>query len=361
MGFVHYALQLTEALEARGHRVRTVGFRRIYPRLLYPGRCQTEGPAPPAGWDRDAPLDTLSPASWRLAGELAAAHAPEVVLLQHWMPLLAPALGVAAARAKRLGGARVVTIVHNALPHEYQPAARTVTRWFLGQSDGLIVHARAVEAQLRSFAPGMVCRVTPHPAHGIFRSRLASGEARALLGLPAGNPLLLFFGHVRRYKGLEVLLRALPAVRERLPGARLVVAGEFYLARRPFEALVASLGLGEAVLLLDRFIPTDQVGHLFAAADLVVLPYLAASQSGVVAVAAVHGKPVVATTVGGLDEQVTDGVTGFLVPPGDPAALAGGILRWSSLADPGAMERAIRQRGEEWSWDTLARVVEELA
>jgi glycosyltransferase involved in cell wall biosynthesis len=284
---------------------------------------------------------------------------------QYWMPFFAPAFGTIARRVKRLcrpRGVRTIMVVHNLLPHERRPFDRALTRYVMGATDAYIVQSGTVRVDLVRLAPKARFLEVPHPVYNVFGDPIPKAEARASLGLPAEAPLLLFFGLVRRYKGLDTLLRALPAIRAALdPSPRLLVVGEFYEGREETAALVRELGLGEAVTIVDEYVADEKVGQYFSAADVVVLPYKSATQSGIVQIAYQLERPVICTDVGGLAEVVRDGETGFVVPPDNPRALADAVIRYQRDAcEAGFMER-IRGEKHKYSWDRMAKAIETLA
>jgi glycosyltransferase involved in cell wall biosynthesis len=252
----------------------------------------------------------------------------------------------------------VVLVCDNLVPHEKRPLDGAFTRWMLRESDGYLVMSRSVEADLDRLKPGALRRFVKHPLYSQFdRGRWTRESARAHLGI--SGDVLLFFGYVRRYKGLDVLIEALPRVRQRRP-ATLIVAGEFYEPPAPYREQVARLGLGDAVRFLDHYLPDAEVEAVFRAADLAVLPYRAATQSGVTHVAYALGLPVATTAVGGLPETVRDGETGLLAAPEDPQALADVILRFF---EPGVAERlraGVRDVQREYSWEALVAGFEDL-
>src|SRR5690606_26793337 len=199
--------------------------------------------------------------------------------------------------------------------------------YFLRSVDGFLAMSRSVRADLERLRPGAPSELVPHPVYDLFGRRIDKGEARRQLGLPEGEPILLFFGFVREYKGLDLLLEALPRIRERIP-ARLLVLGEFYSGKERTLAQIESLGLGDAVTLEDGYVPNEKVGLYFSAADVVVLPYRSATQSGIVPIAYQLERPVICTDVGGLAEVVEHGRTGLICPPQDVEALAQSVLRF---------------------------------
>jgi glycosyltransferase involved in cell wall biosynthesis len=281
------------------------------------------------------------------------------------MSFFAPALGTV-ARALRRRGVRVIAIVDNALPHERRPGDRALARYALGAADGLIVMSDQVRRDVETLGlRGRVVQVA-HPTYDLFGEGVARDEARMSLALPADAPVLLFFGFIRRYKGLHVLLEAMPAIRAGLPNAVLVVAGEFYADEADLRAQAARLGLTDDSVPAVRFdadyIPDDRVATYFSAADVVVQPYVTATQSGVAGIAYHFGRPVVTTNVGGLAETVPHDRAGLVVPPEDPAALAAAVVRFfeePKLAD--RLGRGVREESDRYSWDRVYEAIEELS
>ena len=358
-GIAHFVAAMARGLSARGHAVETVTFRRQYPEALFPGATQyDDGPAP-AGVPRAARLvDTLDPRSWLRAARAVAATGPDVVVFRHWMPFFAPAFGTMARWLKRRG-ILVLCVVDNAIPHERRPGDLALSRYALRTYDGLVVMSREVEADVARLDVTAPVRYVPHPVYDGFGDAVDRAEARARLGLDAKAPVFLFFGFVRRYKGLHVLLDAMPSVTERVPEARLVVAGEFYADEAALRAQAAPLG--DAVRFDAGYIPDEQIALYFSAADAVVQPYVSATQSGVAQIAFHFGRPVVTTDVGGLAEVVPDGEAGLVVPPEDPGALADALVRFVEGRMGERLEAGVRREREAYSWDRLFEALEEMA
>lgn len=326
-GIAHFGETLRRGLEARGHAVAPVTFSRQYPALLFPGKTQLAPGASAGASDAERLLDTLNPLSWLRTARRIAGRQPDAVLFQYWMPFFAPAYG-AVARLLRRRGIPSLAVVHNATPHERFPLGRPLGRFFLAACAGHLALSEAVEDDLRGLRVSAPIRRAAHPVYDRFGGAPAKAEARRALDLPEEAPVLLFFGFVRRYKGLDVLLDAMPAVRERLPDVRLVVAGEFYEDDAPYRAQIRRHGLAGHVRLRDAYIPDSDVPALFAAADALVQPYRTATQSGVAQIAFHFGLPVLTTDVGGLAESIPNEEAGLIVPPEDPSALADAVVRF---------------------------------
>jgi len=357
-GIAHFTEALGQALQARGHQVSALSFRRQYPRWLFPGRTQTEpepiAPSMPAAYV----LDPLRPWTWWQGARWIQAQRPDLVVFQYWMPFFAPVYGTIAGGLRRRG-VPAVALVHNALPHERHMLDATLSRWFLRRCRARIVLSEAVARQLATLGlPADVQLVHPvDPRYGPVRPRT---EARRRLGLPPDAPVLLFFGFVRRYKGLDVLLEAMPAIRTALPDVQLLVAGEFYEPADRYRARIRELGLSSCVHLYDRYIPESEVAWYFSAADLVVQPYLSATQSGVVPMAFHFERPVVVTAVGGLPEVVPHEVAGFIVPPGDPDALAGAVVRFFREGWAERLTEGVRRLRARYGWEPLCKTLEQM-
>jgi D-inositol-3-phosphate glycosyltransferase len=358
-GIAQFLEIIYRGLAQRGHDVDAVTFSRQYPELLFPGKTQyeTEAVAPPFAAPRL--LDTVNPLTWMRTARHIARSGPDAVLYKYWMPFFAPAFGTVARRL-RWRGIRSIAIVDNALPHERRPGDLALSRYFLSACHGLVVMSDAVQQDLERLGVAVPVRRVEHPLYEQFGAPMPQEEARRWLGIPAEAPVLLFFGFIRRYKGLQVLLEALPQVLARLPGARLVVAGEFYDDEAPYRDLIRRHALTDRVLLHTDYIPNDAVARYFSAADVVVQPYLSATQSGVAKVAFQFDQPLIVTDVGGLPEVVPDGEAGLVVPPGDPAALADAVVRFFAEGLRPRLVAGVRREKQHYSWDRLYEAIEAL-
>ena len=367
-GIVTYFAMLARELEQRGHALFWASFRRQYPTFLFPGGAQEGETAP---WLRHTSSPRFVPWSpwswWRTYRDLRA-FAPDVVVIKYWLPFFAPGFAAVTWLLRRGTRARIVYILDNVIAHEKYPLATSLTRLALRQGHAWIAQSEQVRRDLFTVLPRTEpARVvlTPHPVYDFGapgRPRPDRAQARAQLGLPAAARLVLFFGFIKPYKGLTHLIEAAPALRQRF-GAQLQIlaVGDIYGERRPYFELVERLGVGDTVRIVDGFVPDETVEAYFCAADLVVLPYVSATQSGIVQIAYNYDTPVVTTNVGGLPEVVIDGETGFLVPPADPAALADAIVRFFDGGHAAAFAAGVAREKAKYSWARMAQTVEELA
>ena len=350
-GIAHFTEMTVEGLTGRSHEVVPVSFSRQYPELLFPGKTQFEPDDEAPAVVRGAPrlLDPLNPISWfRTAWQLKEQR-PDAVLFQYWMPFFAPAYGTV-ARILRWFDIPSFAVVHNALPHERHLGDAWLSRFFLAACKGHVVMSDAVADNLRPLRhPDAAVRRIEHPVYERFGDPVPRDEARAALDLPEDAPVILFFGFVREYKGLHVLLEALPDVLDEVPNLHLIVAGEPYDDPERYRRLIRRHDLGDRVHWRDDYIPSGDVPSYFCAADLVVQPYVSATQSGVAQIATHFERPMVVTDVGGLAETIPHEEAGFIVPPEDPPALANAIVRffqegWSDQLVEGVRERRHAQQ-----------------
>jgi len=355
-GIAHYNALLYRTLRERGHQVHVITFTRQYPSLLFPGRTQQDTGEETIPVDAEPLLDSIGPVSWLRVALRIRQYAPDLVIFKYWMPFFAPCFASVAFLSKLLCGTRVVYICDNIIPHESTPLDALLTRLGLAFVDHFMVMSSTVEQDLLRLVPKADLRRVPHPVYSIFGEPLPKEEARRRLGLGGGN-LVLFFGYVRAYKGLEVLLRAIPRVLQEMP-MHLLVAGEFYSDKEAYLQLIDRLGISSAVTVVDEFIPNQDVRLYYSAADVVVLPYLSATQSGIVQIAYHFDKPVITTDVGGLPDEVADGVTGFVVPAGDPEALAKAIVTYFAENKEHHFAQQIARHKGRYSWERLAEAIE---
>ncbi len=352
-GLAQYLALLGESLMSRAE-VRGVTFTRQYPGFLFPGETQLDPQAARPRFPVEALLDSIGPWSWRRTAAHLERFAPGAVILKWWMPFFAPSFASSVGPLRRRG-TRVILVCDNLVPHEKRPFDAAFTRWMLRNSDGYLVMSESVERDLEALKPGAPRRRVAHPLYAQFdHGRHDRASARAALGLAPDAEVALFFGYVRHYKGLDILLEAWRTVRERRPGAVLVVAGEAYEDSAPYLALAAAAGGGPAVQMRLRYAPDDEVEALFKAADVVVLPYRSATQSGVTHVAYALGVPVIITDVGGLAETVQHGETGLVTPPEDPAALADALSHYFARGMAAVMRTNVERLRRAHSWDALA-------
>lgn len=358
-GIAHFLETMYWGLQARGHEVDAVTFTRQYPELLFPGKTQfetgdVEHPVP-----AERRIDTLNPWTWFGAARRLIQARPDAIFFKYWMPYFAPAFG-AIARRVRKHGTKVLAVVDNALPHERRPGDRVLSRFFLKACDGHIIMSDAVADDVHDLGIQVPARHIRHPIYDLFGEALPKGDARRQLGLPDDAPVLLFFGFIRKYKGLHVLLESMPRVLAELPEAHLVVAGEFYDDASTYTELIEAHHLGERVHLHTGYIPNSEVPRYFSAADVVVQPYVSATQSGVAQIAYQFDTPIIVTDVGGLAEIVPHEKAGFVVLPEDPASLATAIVRFFKEDWHDRLAAGVRREKKKYSWDRLYEAIEEL-
>jgi glycosyltransferase involved in cell wall biosynthesis len=334
--------------------------KRQYPSLLFPGKTQIDESDVAIKVDgAELVIDSINPFSWRKAALSIADWHPDLVVIQWWHPFFSPAFGSIARLARRT--VPVLFLCHNVIPHEKQGPVAALSRAALKWGDLFVVHSEEDMRNLRAILPESKVKTARHPTYEVFRySEISREEARNALGIAQDTRLLLFFGLVRAYKGLKYLIEAMPKIREQV-GAELLVAGEFYEGRTVYDALIQELGISQAVRVEDRYVPNEQVGLYFVASDVVVLPYVTATQSGIVQIAYGFERPVITTNVGGLPEVVRDGETGLLVPPADPDALADAVIKYFNDDLGETLTRGVREHKEEFSWERMVETIEDLA
>jgi glycosyltransferase involved in cell wall biosynthesis len=356
-GIAHFTERVAAEVEHAGREVIPVSFRRLYPGALFPGRSQYEpGTKPGAGtgeW-----IDSIGPRSWTRAAEAIIAGGAEAAVFMYWMPFFGPAFTSMAKRIRK-AGIRRIAVVHNALPHERHVGDAFLTARFLRACDAILVLSESVAADVRVLAPGIPTRLHGHPLYDRFGDAVNRAVAREKLELDEDAQVMLFFGNVRRYKGLDVLIDAMPVIVKGVPKAVLLVAGEFYEDAETYQARIRRTNVQGHVRLFDRYVPTEDVSIFFSAADVVVQPYRAATQSGVIGTAHHFGVPVIATSVGSLEEEV--GLGGVVVPPEDPAALAQAVLAFFAGSRKPGSGAGVERDAHATTWQTfVAALLEEI-
>ena len=360
-GLATYNERLARAFRAAGDEVRLVTFSLQYPDFLFPGQTQFSTEAAPADLAIEVSLNSVNPLSWLAVGRRLRRERPDLVVFRFWLPFMGPALGTVARLVRGNGHTRVVAITDNVIPHEKRPGDGPRTRYFLSACDGFVTMSRAVLADLQRLGFGrQPALYRPHPLYDNFGPALPKAEALATLGLDPAFRYVLFFGFIRAYKGLDILLEALADARVAALPMKLLIAGEFYEAAAPYEALIKKYNLESRLVRATDFIPNERVAAYFSAADLVVQPYKNATQSGVSQVAYHFGRPMLVTDVGGLAELIPAGVVGYVVPP-TPAAIAESLVDFYAHDREEALAAGVRQEAKKFSWQVMVTALKEVA
>ncbi|MCB0794522.1 MAG: glycosyltransferase [Flavobacteriales bacterium] len=347
-GIAQFNARLSEEL-AKEHTVHRITWTRQYPKLLFPGTDQFDPSFLVDDGAAERVLDSIDPFSWERTAKRIISGSPDLLFVRYWTPFLAPATA-SVARKVHNGGVKVVGIVDNLLPHERHVYDKPLARRFLRACDRIVTLSGSVAAEVRMLDPRIPVSVLSHPLYDHFGPPSSPNEAYRALGLRSGPRDILFFGLIRPYKGLEVLLQAF----ERLPGdTRLIIAGEPYGGRDALRRRIDAHPCRERLVLHDHFVRDDLVRHYFSIAQVVALPYLSATQSGVTAAAFHFDVPVVSSDVGGLREVVLEGRTGALVPPRDPESLAR-ALEHVLAKGKGSYRPGIEALKEKLSWTRFA-------
>ena len=343
-GITTFNERLCRACIEEGHTCSIWSFSLQYPSFLFPGSSQyTEGP-PPEGINIVTAINSVNPLNWISVGNKIKLLKPDIVIVRYWIPFMGPCLGTILRIIKKNKHTRIVCLADNVIPHEQRPADKMFTKWFVKPVDRFAVMSKQVLEDLKFFT-GKPITLLPHPLYDNFGNIESTGEARRSLNqdfnlnIEPEDKLLVFFGLVRKYKGLDILLDALARVKD--TSIKVLVAGEFYEDEKPYREQIQNLQLTGRVMLHNKFIEGKDVKHFICAADCVVQPYRSATQSGVTPVAYHFEKPMIVTNVGGLPEMVPHGKAG-LVAEANATSLANTIddffLKGGDFFTPGLLD-----------------------
>lgn len=359
-GVAAYNERMAQQFIREGDAAAIFTFKLQYPSFLFPGKTQyADEKYPPEGIPITRAINSVNPLNWLGTGLRLRRTKPDMIILKYWLPFMAPALGIIARIVRSNGHTRVITIFDNVIPHEKRFGDKLLTRFFVNSIHAALVMTRAVENDLRLFSKKMPCIVSPHPLFDNYGEAVSRGEAIVRLRLCPADKFMLFFGFIREYKGLDILLNAMADPRITEMGVKLLVAGEFYENEQYYFDLIHKNNLGNRVVLHTHFIGNDDVRYYFSAASLVVQPYRSATQSGVTQVAYHFNKPMIVTDVGGLAEIVPDGKCGYVTAP-EPGAIADAICDFFSKGDENRFQPGIDEQKRLYSWDRLTESLRSL-
>lgn len=357
-GMAHFIALMFTHLVKRGHDVEIINFTRQYPDLLFPGKTQKESGEGGIPVPSTPLIDSINPLNWLKHGLQLRKRNADLVISTFWLPFFGPSSGTL-HKLLRNRRTKTLTLLHNVIPHERRIGDIAFTKYLLRHTDYFIVLSSSVEKDLKSLVAAPRYKMVPHPVYESFGNNIPQEDARKTLSITSPN-VLLFFGYIRRYKGLDVLLRALREALKTID-VFLIVAGEFYEDEQLHRETIQKLDLSGHVSIVSEYIPNEKVKQYFSAADCVVLPYLSATQSGIAQIAYNFSTPVIATNVGGLAEVVRNEVTGIVVEPGNVSSLAAAIVRFFQERLSGKFAAGIEEEKKKYSWDNLIDAIEELS
>ena len=356
-GLATFNERLAKQFMAEGHDVEIWTFTLQYPSFLFPGKTQYSNEPAPEGIAIRRELNSCNPFNWIRVGKAIKKAAPDLLICCYWMSFFAPAYGLISRMAKKNGKTKCVALVHNMIPHEPNILDKLFAPYFIKSQDGFVALSESVVKDIEKVEKLKVERpktFSPHPIYDHYGERMTKKEACAALGLDDKNGYMLFFGLVRAYKGLDVLLDAFGLIKDQLPTVQLIIAGEFYEDEEKYRTQIAANGLKERVLLRNEFIPDGDLRKYFGAADLIVQPYKTATQSGVTQVAFHFEKPMLVTNVGGLGEIVHDHKMGYACEP-TAEAIAADIVDYFQNKRQEAYTAYLQKEKTKYAWSNMAR------
>lgn len=311
--------RLAQEFISSGVKVSIYTFTLQYPSFLFPGKTQFVENTKPPSFPVLRKINSVNPLNWIKVGRELKKMKPDMVIVRYWIPFLAPALGTIIRRVKKNKFTKVIALVDNFIPHEKRLGDKMLSHYFMKAVDGCVVMSHSVKADIEKIYKSKPIEYCPHPLFDHYGKIVPKAEAKKALKLNPEKNYILFFGLVRDYKGLDLLIEAVNLTKSAMVDFDVLVAGEFYSDEEKYYALMDKLGIRDRFQVYAQFIPDDLVPYFFCAADVVVQPYKDATQSGVTQVAYHFNKPMIVTNVGGLPEMVHHKKVGYVVPPNAPA------------------------------------------
>ncbi|MBQ4082717.1 MAG: glycosyltransferase [Bacteroidaceae bacterium] len=359
-GIADFNERLAYEFQREGHEVSIYTFTLQYPSFLFPGKTQYATGAAPDGLSITRKLNSINPLNWLKVGREIRHQHPDMVMIRFWLPFLAPCLGTVARVIRKKKGIKVVALLDNVIPHEHRIGDKIFARYMIRSVKGYVAMSASVLRDAQSFDNTKPCALTPHPLYDNFGAKVSREEAIAHLNLDSSACYILFFGLIRDYKGLDLLLRAFADIRLRDKNVKLIVAGEFYSNAELYEKLEKDLNLADHIIWYKEFIPADQVRYFFAAADLVAQPYKSATQSGITQIAYHFERPMLVTDVGGLAEIVPHGKVGYVTQPNAPD-IAEALVDFIHNRNESDFHEGIVQEKAKYAWSNMTKALFDVA
>ena len=346
--------RLAQEFISMGFDVKMETFTIQYPSFLFPGKTQFNLKPAPENISILRSINSINPLNWIKVGRRISKEKPDLVIIRYWLPFMAPCFGTIAGKIQKNKHTIIICLADNVVPHEHRPGDRWLTNYFIQRIDGLIAMSRSELTAASTFRSNLPLGYCPHPIFDNYGERLSFEIAKRKLKLDIDTKYLLFFGFIRDYKGLDLLINAFADERLRKFPVKLLVAGEYYSSPEPYLELIKKHNLEDLIELRTDFIPDDEVNLYFSSADIVVQPYKSATQSGVTQIGYHFNKPMLVTNVGGLSEIIPDGKIGYVVEP-DVASIADALVDFFANDRIDEFEANIVEEKKKFSWSNLVQ------
>ncbi len=358
-GLAAYNERLAKAFIKRGDDVIIHTFSLQYPSILFPGKTQYSSEPPPNDLDIRITVNSINPLNWIKIGRKIKRLKPDLVIVKYWIPFIAPCLGTIVRIIRKNHHTKIVSVLDNIIPHEPRPCDKLLSRYFVRSVDGFIAMSYSVKEDLEKFDKLKPCIFSPHPLYDNFGKPMSKEKACEFLSLDKNNKYILFFGFIRDYKGLAILLEAMNNKEIQKNNIKLIVAGEFYTDPKPYHEIIKKYNLKYHLILKTEFIPDSDVAKYFCAADIIVQPYKTATQSGVTQIAYHFNKPMIVTDVGGLAEIIPHNKAGYVVDV-DHKMISKSILDFYNEDREKEMINFVKKEKEKYTWDKMIDAIDAL-
>ncbi len=358
-GLASFNERLATEFQTQGDAVQIYTFTLQYPSLVFPGKTQYSDSPAPTNLSIQATINSINPISWWRTGKLIGESNPDLVICPYWLPFMSPALGTILKGIRKRSNCKILSLVHNMIPHEPRIGDKRLSQYFVNQVDAFVTLSKSVKEDVQQFAQNQPIAYISHPIYDNYGKLESKHISRTHLSLPPDGKYILFFGFIRKYKGLDLLIKAManPIIKDQ--NIKLIIAGEYYGDQPFYENLMREMGVEAAIIKRTEFIPNEEVRYYFSAADLVVQPYRTATQSGISQLCYHFEKPMVVTDVGGLSEIVPNGKAGYVVKV-EETAIAQAILTFYKENKEHEFKENIQALKKQFGWDKMVAGMKKL-
>ena len=358
-GIAVFIERLARAFQQNKDDVTISTFKLQYPKLLFPGETQYSSSQRPLNISITEEVNSINPFNWFLVGNRIKKLQPDIVIFKYWIPFMAPCFGTIARRIRRNNKTKVVVIVDNIIPHEKRIGDKILSKYFVNSVDGFIAMSQSVLDDLNKFDDLKPKLLSPHPLYDNFGDIKSREDALKALNLDLSFNYMLFFGIIRSYKGLDILLKAFADKRLNNGSLKLIIAGEFYEDDSLYMNLIEENGLDNNVILVNKFIPDEEVVNYFCAADIIVQPYKHATQSGVTQIAYHFEKPMLVTDVGGLKEIVPHNKVGYVTQPNE-VEVAEALVNFYANNRAEEFIKGVKEEKQKYTWEKMVTSINDV-